>query len=122
MKFEDMINTIQLGDCYEMIKQIPDNSIDLVVIDPPYQFCAGGNGSSDIAKRKRKQNSETYQLDTDITKRKVGTGYSCGGGCFDTKSRNYHSEINLTDVNMTPQRKEYEDYIKNMEKMKKVKD
>ena len=42
MKFEDMINTIQLGDCYEMIKQIPDNSIDLVVIDPPYLFPTGG--------------------------------------------------------------------------------
>ena len=28
-KFEDMINTIQLGDCYELIKNIPDNSIDL---------------------------------------------------------------------------------------------
>ena len=29
MKFEDMINTIQLGDCYELIKSIPDKSIDL---------------------------------------------------------------------------------------------
>ena len=112
MKFEDMINTIQLGDCYELIKQIPDNSIDLVVIDPPYQFCAGGNGSSDIGKRKANQKDEMYSLDTDITKRKVGTGYSSGGGCFGTKKRNYHSEINLTDVNMTPERKAYEDYIR----------
>ena len=58
MKFEDIINTIQLGDCYELIKNIPDNSIDLVIIDPPYQFCAGGNGSSDIAKRKYSQKKE----------------------------------------------------------------
>ena len=36
MKFEEMINTIQLGDCYELIKQIPDKSIDLVYIDIPY--------------------------------------------------------------------------------------
>lgn len=35
MKFEDMINTIQLGDCYELIKQIPDKSV-VVVTDPPY--------------------------------------------------------------------------------------
>ena len=32
MKFEEIINTIQLGDCYELIKDIPDKSIDLVYI------------------------------------------------------------------------------------------
>ena len=32
-----------------------------------------------------KQNKETYSLDTDLTKREVGTGYSSGGGCFGTK-------------------------------------
>lgn len=47
MKFEDMINTIQLGDCYELIKQIPDNSIDLVYIDIPYLYDAGGSVGSD---------------------------------------------------------------------------
>lgn len=36
MKFEDMIDTIQFGDCYKLIKDIPDNSIDLVYIDIPY--------------------------------------------------------------------------------------
>ena len=41
MKFEDMINTIQLGDCYELIKNIPDNSIDLILTDPPYDFNCG---------------------------------------------------------------------------------
>lgn len=45
MKFEDMINTIQLGDCYELIKNIPDNSIDLVYIDIPYELSNGGKGS-----------------------------------------------------------------------------
>ena len=31
-----MINTIQLGDCYELIKKIPDKSIDCVYVDVPY--------------------------------------------------------------------------------------
>ena len=44
MKFEDMINTITLGDSYKLIKYIPDNSIDLVVIDPPYLFDNFGGG------------------------------------------------------------------------------
>ena len=34
--FEEMINTIQLGDCYELIKKIPDKSIDCVYVDVPY--------------------------------------------------------------------------------------
>ena len=38
MKFEDMINTIQLGDCYELIKNIPDNSIDCIYTDIPYDI------------------------------------------------------------------------------------
>lgn len=39
------VNTIYLGDCYELIKQIPDKSIDLIVTDPPYEYeslCGGG--------------------------------------------------------------------------------
>lgn len=32
------------GDCYEKIKDIPDKSVDLVVIDPPYDIYAGFGG------------------------------------------------------------------------------
>lgn len=56
MKFEDMINTIQLGNCYELIKDIPDKSIDLIVIDPPYEMVLGGHGKGDLADRKTAQN------------------------------------------------------------------
>lgn len=44
MNFENMINTITLGDSYKLIKDIPDKSIDLVIIDPPYFFQQGGLG------------------------------------------------------------------------------
>lgn len=30
------LNKITCGDSYELIKEIPDKSIDLVVTDPPY--------------------------------------------------------------------------------------
>ncbi len=33
---EDFINKIIQGDCLELIKLIPDNSIDVVFTDPPY--------------------------------------------------------------------------------------
>lgn len=32
------LNKIYLADCYEFIKQIPDNSIDLIITDPPYEL------------------------------------------------------------------------------------
>lgn len=61
-KFEDMINTIQLGDCYELIKQIPDKSIDLVYIDIPYLMARGGYGSSEISTRLRKRNDSIEEI------------------------------------------------------------
>jgi site-specific DNA-methyltransferase (adenine-specific) len=33
---EDFINKIICGDCLELIKSIPDNSIDAIITDPPY--------------------------------------------------------------------------------------
>ena len=30
------------GDSLELLKQIPDNSVDLVVTDPPYRTISGG--------------------------------------------------------------------------------
>ena len=45
MKFEEMINTIQLGDCYEIINDIPDKSIDLIITDPPYEWQRGGKNT-----------------------------------------------------------------------------
>lgn len=37
MKFpDDMIGKIICGDCFEVMKAIPDKSIDLVLTDPPY--------------------------------------------------------------------------------------
>ena len=33
-----MQDTIIQGDSYELIKTIPDKSVDLIVTDPPYEF------------------------------------------------------------------------------------
>lgn len=38
------LDNIQCGDCLELIKNIPDNSIDLVVTDPPYLIETDGAG------------------------------------------------------------------------------
>ncbi len=63
MKFEDMINTITLGNCYELIKEIPDNSIDLIYIDIPYLFTHGKGGAGALSKRvNRLMKEELYKI------------------------------------------------------------
>lgn len=38
------------GDCLELMKDIPDNTVDMVVTDPPYKIITGGdsNGANSI--------------------------------------------------------------------------
>ena len=46
---------IKQGDCINLIKEIPDNSIDLVVTDPPYEL-ETSEGGTEFGKRKFYQN------------------------------------------------------------------
>lgn len=62
---------LRLGDCLEIMKDIPDKSIDLVVIDPPYDFM-----------------SKHYSF---------GKTYA-GAGAFGTLSRTYHKELDDSNI------------------------
>ena len=62
---------LRLGDCLEVMKDIPDKSIDLVVIDPPYDFM-----------------SKHYSF---------GKTYA-GAGASGTLSRTYHKELEKSDI------------------------
>jgi len=48
------LNKIYLGDCNKLIKQIPNKSVQIIYTDVPYLYQMGGGGSSDVAKRIRK--------------------------------------------------------------------
>ena len=63
MKFEDMINNVILGDCYEVIKSIPDNSIDCIYTDIPYLYNQGGSGTSSLGERTAKKRLELMGLE-----------------------------------------------------------
>lgn len=39
------LNKIYHGDSYELIKKIPDKSIDLIYVDVPYLYDIGGGGA-----------------------------------------------------------------------------
>ena len=62
------LNKIYLGDAYELIKQIPDKSIDLIITDPPYEIVGGGSGGC-FGTNKRDYHSEYTQLSRDNHKR-----------------------------------------------------
>lgn len=67
-----------LGDCSEELKKIPDNSVDLVVIDPPYEFVdASGAGTFGNKRGKAGLNNDyhdeyltVYRERTEMGKRK----------------------------------------------------
>lgn len=62
---------LRKGNCLEILKDIPDKSIDLVIIDPPYDFM-----------------SKHYSF---------GKTYA-GAGAFGTLSRTYHKELENSDI------------------------
>ena len=66
MKLENIINTIQLGDCYKLIKDIPDNSIDLILTDPPYELDTIGSKNNDISKTFAKCNNQLKNISDGI--------------------------------------------------------
>lgn len=57
------LNKIHLGDCYKLIKEIPDKSVDCVYTDVPYLYDSGGGGSSPLSKRISKiQHSDISEI------------------------------------------------------------
>jgi len=56
-------------DCLITLKRLPDKSVDLIVIDPPYDFMKKHDGQ-----------------------------YSGGGGAFGSKKRSYHGELVKSDL------------------------
>lgn len=59
--FNELLNKITLGDSYELIKQIPDDSIDLVIMDPPYEFDTG-SGAGAFGTKRRNYRKEYISL------------------------------------------------------------
>ena len=59
MKYE--LNNIYNEDSYKAIKDIPDNSIDLIIIDPPYEFDMGG-GAGAFGTNNRDHHAEYLSL------------------------------------------------------------
>ena len=60
------INKIHLGNCYDLIKQIPDKSIDCIYIDIPYNHTKGGVSKLKIGDKMRKVRDEIKEISDGI--------------------------------------------------------
>lgn len=56
------MNELWLGNAYELIKKIPDKSIDLIYTDLPYLHEDGGNSNTPLGDRMRRKRSELQDI------------------------------------------------------------
>lgn len=63
---ERFLNKITCGDCYELIKQLPDKSVDLIITDPPYEMDEHGGGGA-FGNKNRPYQNEVDKLSNGIT-------------------------------------------------------
>ena len=64
---------LRLGDCLELMKDIPDKSIDLVVTDPPYLQVDGGRTSKKFNTGVRNKNSGIVSKMSNFDKEQIYT-------------------------------------------------
>lgn len=60
------LNKIHLGDSYELIKEIEDKSIDLIIIDPPYELDTEGSKENSISKSFANMNNDIKSISKGI--------------------------------------------------------
>jgi len=91
------LNRIYLGDCLDLIKEIPDKSIDLVLTDPPYGIgeCGKKNYSRDTSPGISKGNISGKPR----TKQIKATRYTPKDWDFIKPSKQYFDEIRRISTN-----------------------
>lgn len=62
------LNKIYLGNAYELIKEIPDKSVDIIVTDPPYEIKGLHAGAHGIFKERGGGKYEQEMVETDLGK------------------------------------------------------
>lgn len=60
------LNKVTCGDCYELIKDLPYKSIDLIITDPPYELETEGSKENNISKSFSNCNNELKSIDEGI--------------------------------------------------------
>ena len=90
---ENFINKITLGDCLEVMKQLPDKCIDLILTDPPYGIKAN---SMQMGRNGYKLPRSDNEWDSEIPKDETVLWIvSPTGNSHGLRSTNRRSVINI---------------------------
>lgn len=68
--YSDDLVTLYAGDCLDVLRELPDNSVDAVCTDPPYNLTAGKKGGTGTAR---------VNLESPYGRSRIGTGNGSGG-------------------------------------------
>ncbi len=68
------INNVYLGDSYELIKKIDDKSIDLIVIDPPYDIKGKKVADESIRKSTNRVARDMYKVNNELIDNEITQG------------------------------------------------
>lgn len=79
IKFENLINKNIIGDTFEVLDHIEDNSIDLIIVDPPYNLRKNyhGNIFTQIAIDEYEKYTEKWILKVKDKLKENGSMYIC---------------------------------------------
>ena len=61
---------LRLGECLDVMREMPENSVDSVVTDPPYGMTQGKKGGSGVA---------SVNIESPYGRARIGTGNGAGG-------------------------------------------
>lgn len=86
MKLEDLIGKITCADCLDILKQLPDESIDLVCTDCPYKIIGGGC-TTGIYGNQSKQREYEKDIETGRMVLKGTKHINLGGSVFNDDSK-----------------------------------
>ena len=64
------MTTLHHGDCLEVLRGMPDNSVDSIVTDPPYGLTTNKKGGAGVA---------SVNLESPYGRARIGTGNGAGG-------------------------------------------
>ena len=83
---DDYINKVLHGDCLELMKQIPDGSVDLILTDPPYGVNYKGghfhSGDVNIVRKREKIANDTNNIYPELFKEAFRLLKEGSGGAY----------------------------------------
>lgn len=72
---------LMLGDCLELMKEIPDGSVDAIICDPPYGTMKGAEGSNIYGKKDNPKHEWDEVLDNDKMWHEINRVLRVNGCC-----------------------------------------